>query len=363
MPPVFGRSLPDPHPYDAALVSLLFATMEERAIALNLMHDHRVSPARERAFDAFVKQPCAAVHLRRALDDYFHAKVRHRKLPHYVYHAVNANNLLNGLVATRPMISPALPADSQPATILKGLMATRPMIRGDIQLVRVLDLNGLNRVFQWAQRERRFAPRWGRTFDRFPRNISDGRAVMDWLDEKMQPRTVESFVATVLDVLRIHRAEKKAYQPTWATTWAAFKEHVAAGPDRWCQVLGIDKPRACWVILLRYTVREAGTIARPTQLDCGWHQFHFPSPPGAALSAGGHPMDISTVPPANRLRPEFIHKQPAHLLEHWTSLAPNNYGRTSAPTAPSLSAQRQTHHQLLAQIYGPGVYQWMPNPI
>jgi hypothetical protein len=339
MPPVFGRSLPDPHPYDAALASLLAATTDERAIALNLMHDHRVSPAREREFDAFVKPPCTDVQLRLALDEYFHAKVRHRKLPHYVYHAVNANNLLNGQVAVRPMI------------------------RGDVQLVRVLDLNGLNRVFQWAYGVRRANPRWGRTFDRFPRNISDGRAVLGWLDEKMQPRTVESFVATVLDVLRTHRAEKKAYQPTWATTWAAFKEHVAAGPDRWCQVLGIDKPRACWVILLRYTVREAGTIARPTQLDCGWHQFHFPSPPGASLSTGGHPMDISTVPPANRLRPEFIHKQPNHLLEHWLSLAPNNYGRTTAPTAPSLSAQRQTHHQLLAQIYGSGVYQWLPNPI
>jgi hypothetical protein len=336
MPPVFGRYLPDPHPYDGALMGMWSATVEERAVAINLMYDHRVSEDRERAFDGFVKKPCTASSLRRALKDYFEEKVRWRKLPHYVYNGVNADNLLNGQPGVRPLIKP------------------------DSRLIRVLDLNGLRDVFQWAQIEPKYRGRWGTAFDRFPRGVANDREVMDFLDEKMG-RSVGDFVKIVLDVLDKHRLEKKPFQPTWATMWVAFKDHLSEGPDRWHQILGMDKPGPRWLVLLRYTVHEAGTVARPTQLDSGWYQFHFPSPPAASLSMGGHPMDLGAS--ATTLLPEYIHKQIRHPPEHWTALAPNNFGRTTAPPLPTLSEERKIHHELLVHHYGPSVYSWMNSPI
>ncbi|HYH86169.1 MAG TPA: hypothetical protein VEX60_12000 [Pyrinomonadaceae bacterium] len=338
MPPVFGRYIPDPHTYYDALTEMRASTVEEKAVAINLMYDHRVSVERERAFDAFVKHPCTAFGLRKALKDYFEEKVRERKLPHYVYSDVNACNLLNGQPGVRPLIKP------------------------ETKLIRVLDLNGLKGVFQWAQTERKYRGRWGRTFDRFPPDMND-RAVMDFLDEKMESRSVVDFVGTVLDVLNEHRLEKKPFQPTWATMWSAFRDYVDEGPDRWHQVLGMDKPSSCWLVLLRYTVREAGTVARPTQLDSGWYQFHFPSPPppNPPLSTGGHPMDLKAS--ADRVLPEYVHKQIRHLPEHWTVLAPNNYGRTTAPPLPALADERKIHHRLLIHHYGPSVRSWMNDPI
>jgi hypothetical protein len=308
-------------------------------MAINLMCDHRVTMERERVFDSYVRRPCTDFSLRRALKDYYETRVRPRKLPEYVHNDVNGINILNGRARARPIIKP------------------------DLRLVRVLDLNGLKHIFQWAQTEgrRKYPTRWGTTFDTFPRDVANDGAVMDFLDRRMGGRTFGDFVATVLDMLNVHSTiEKKPFQPTWATTWAAFEGHVAAGADRWLEVLGVNKRRPCWLILLRYTVREAGTIARPTQLDGGWYQFHFPSPPSAMLSGGGHPMDLRTSPRATNLFPEYIHKQIHHPPEHWTAIAPDlNYGRTSALLSSPLSRQRQTHHALLVYTYGSDVLQWM----
>jgi len=343
MPPVFGRNLPDPHPYDVAISSMLSKTVGERAMAINLMSDYRVSAERERAFDSYVRRPCTDFLLRSALKDYFETQVRPRKRPDYVYNYLNGNNILNGYAYARPIIKP------------------------DVQLVRVLDLNGLKHVFQWAQTEgrRSYPARWGSTFDTFPRDVANDRAVMDFLDRRMGRRTVGDFVRTVLDVLSVHSTlEKKPFQPTWATTWTAFREHITGGANRWLEVIGISKRIPCWLILLKYTVREAGTVVRPTQLDGGWYQFHFPSPPRALLSRGGHPMDLRTSPRAVKLLPEYIHKQIHHPIEHWTNITPDsNYGRSSALVSTSLSKQRQAHYGLLASTYGSSILRWMKRAI
>jgi len=302
------------------------------------MFDHRVSSERESIFDGFVNFPRNDFVLRRALKDYFEEKIRPRKLPHYVYRDVNADNLLNGSARLPPLIKP------------------------DTRLVSVLDLNGLKGVFQWAQNDRKYRTRWGTTFNRFPRDISDDNAVLDFLDEKMNGRAVQDFVTTVLDVLNIHRLEGKPFQPVWATRWAAFKDYAKEGPDRWHELLGMNKTDSRWLVLLRYTVREAGTIARPTQLDAGWfNQFHFPSPPVAPLTVGGHPMDLKAV--SRKLLPEYIHKQLHYEQRYWMELAPDNYGRTTPSRLPTLERQRSEHHQLLIDDYGPTVRSWMVDPI
>lgn len=332
---VFGRNS-KPHPYDAAIDEWLHsAEPEERAMARNLMHDHRISKAREQEFDRLVDRPCNTVNLQRAIKKYFEKKVRTRTLPDYVYKRVNANNLLTGK-----------------DEIL-------PYIHKDVKLVRVLDLNGLRRVFQWAKSKRR----WGESFEKFPRRPNDA-TIAKWLDEKLQgsiENQIERFVGTVLDVMNDYRREHP-YQPTWATTWTAFEPYLEDEPDRWLQVLGMAKVPPRWLILLKYTVREAGTIARPTQLDAGWYAYHFPSPPQAPLGVGGHPMDLRISRKLRCLLPEYIHKQISHPLEHWKDVG-SRIGRATAPNLEALAEQRKVHHELLTTRYGKEVCNWMPSPI
>lgn len=332
MPPVFGRFLPHPHPYDGAIATwLASSSADDRSMVINLMHDHRVNMNREQEFDKFVKRPCLATDLKRACDDYFKTKIRTRSLPHYVYKIINANNLLNGHITIRPQI------------------------KKDQKLVRVVDINGLRYVFQWAKNRRK----WGRIFSNFPRTLGD-REVMQWLDGLLGATSPERFIEVILDVMNIHRREHP-FQPTWASMWSGFKRYASDGPNRWMQAFGMHKPGLRWLMLLGYTVAEAGTVARPTQLDGGWYSYHFPSPPNAPLSVGGHPMDLRILPRTLDLLPEYIHKQIHHPLEHWTDLG-KYLGRTVAPTSVGISDQRQAHHELLARQYGGSVYSWMPRP-
>jgi hypothetical protein len=173
---------------------------------------------------------------------------------------------------------------------------------------------------------------------------------------------VERFVECVLRAMNEHRIEHP-FQPTWATAWSAFLPHEMAGPDRWAQALGlckVDYPR--WFVLLRYRVREAGTLVRPTQLDAGWGVYHFPSPPQARLETGGKCMDLNIAGAGNPLLPEFIHKQIEHTMEHWLGTG-QRIGRTTRPINGNLAALRRAHYSKLCATYGPGVSAWMPECI
>jgi hypothetical protein len=346
MPPVFGRDFPNPHLYDAALASWLSSIEPDiRAMARNLMHDHRVSAEREKVFDSFVKSPATSGDLQRAIVDYFNAKVRTRTLPEYVYRDPNGNNLLTG----------------------RG--SIQPIIHKDVKLVRVLDLNRLRLVYQWANDSRNKKRAWRRSLTNFPLAPNDDE-IGKWLDDEIgggSEADIEEMVATVLDAVSTY-SQEKPFQPTWATTWAAFEPHQRLGPDRWTQSLGIASPPPRWIILLKYTVAEAGTLVRPTILDAGWYAYHFPSPPiplPAAipyLSSGGYSMDLRIRPRANHLIPEYIHKQIKHPLKHWFDAGTNTAirtGRTTAPNLESLVDQRNTHHELLASVYGTGIRIWM----
>lgn len=332
MPPVFGRLSAVPHPYEPVLQSWLGSRfVGHRAMARNIMHDHRVSTAREASFDKLLEHPCSDRGLQNAIVDYFKAKVRTRTLPDYVYSRLNGQNLLT------------------------GTPSGKHVLHKDLQLVRLLDLNGLGRMFRWAKDEKGV-----RQFERCP-GIGDDPAQARWLDEELQGQTEarqRAFVAAVLDVLNEYRRERP-FQPTWASTWAAFGSHAMAGPERWLQVFGMPRPTyPRWVVLLRYTVREAGTVARPTQLDAGWFPYHFPSPSQAPPAGGGHPMDLRLTPRATTLLPEYVHRQIDHLSSHVEGI-----GRTAGAVTGRLGNQRQAHHELLASRYGPDVRAWMASSI
>lgn len=335
MPPVFGRDFPDPHPYDNALKTWLASgDTFLQSMARNVMHDRRVSKEREDVFDHFVDKPCAARALNRAIVDYFIEKVRRRKRPHYVYKAINQRNLLTG----------------------RGLM---PLIHKDVRLVRILDLNGLSLVYQWANDPIRRKRLWEATLQSLPTSLTDS-TVAKWLNDEIEGKSsseIERTVSTILDIMNSY-SQEEAYQPTWATTWAAFEPHEKDGPERWLQVLGMTKPPPRWVILLSYTVAEAGTLAGPTTLDAGWNAYHFPAP----MAAGGHPMDLRISPRSTFVLPEFLHKQIRHPLAHWLDLG-GKIGRTVAANATVLADQRRAHFDLLVRVYGSGVRSWMKSPL
>src|SRR2546430_8005720 len=156
MPPVFGRMDPDPHPYDDALKAWLTSRDHSwQAMARNVMHDHRVSEARADAFDHFVDNPCTSAGLDRAMVDYSEEWIWHERLPHFLETAVNENNLLTN----------------------RDLL---PLIHKDVKLVRVLDLNGLRSVCQWANDPARRKKAWELTLLKFPSSLTDGK-VTKWL--------------------------------------------------------------------------------------------------------------------------------------------------------------------------------------
>ncbi len=330
MPPVFGRN--GPHPYDSAIQAWLGRNdLAYRSMARNIMHDHRVCEARADSFDALMNSPRTDSDLRDAIIRYKEIYIKTSRFPQFIDARVNQNNIVSG--------SPDV----------------RQVVHKSESLVRILDLNGLTPVFQWAKRQGHA------TFASFPTRAS-GPAVDTWLSRRIQQLPPDQFVSACLDAMNDYR-KYLPFHPTWAVAWRRFKPFVAQGGDRWLQVMGMHREFVGrWLILLSYTVGEAGTVARPTQLDAGWEPHHFPSPPQARAGKGGHPMDLETSYPLTELLSEFIHQQIHHTVRHWTD-AGGLIERTSAPTSGSLDVQRTNHHNLLGSRYGHYVFYWMPQCI
>ncbi|MBI1786386.1 MAG: hypothetical protein HYR60_02400 [Acidobacteria bacterium] len=335
--PVFGR-LSDNHGYGAALAAWrVSAFTDMRAMARNLMHDHRVSPEREADFDAFGGRPRSAEAIRRAITDYFQERIRVQKKPAFLDEATNLGNIVFGSAEVRdPLLS-------------------------DYELARVVDLTGLDRVFSEA---RRGGMAQFQGFTQETAADSEGRGTNRFLEPWLTtgPERAEEFIEAVLQAMNRFR-RTTPHHPSWTTGWLAFRDYIDAGAERWLELVGVPKsvfPR--WLIVLRYTVGEAGTVVRPTQLDAGWNAFHFPSPPQAARNVGGHPMDLRTSPPANGLIPEFIHEQIDHRMEHWIR-AGGLSGATARVVDGDLASLRRTHHRLLVRSYGTEVLRRMPEAV
>jgi hypothetical protein len=296
-----------------------------RAVAYNVMADHRVTRDREDLFLALAARAGAA-DVERLVREYFERRVRQRHLPDYVYDRINGDNILTD-------------------TAWRG-----GLIGKNMELVRIVNLNALWPVYENAPASLHL-----------PRKSTD---VRNWLDHIYHSslRTQELWVGRILEGLHLHR-RRSPFQPTWATSWWRFKTSVlddpGSHPGKWAERLGVHVS-GCpkWFIVLRYTVREAGTVARPTQLDAGFYAYHFPSPRAAPRVQSGHPMDLAVPCRTISLLPEFIHKQIDHPIEHWRNGLPS-VGRVDAATSNDIASQRGSHHALLASHY-PAVAAWMP---
>lgn len=348
MSKVFGRYHPA-HPYNAILDMWEKDTdPKQRALAINIRCDHRVSHERERSFDSETGRPRTDSALARALVDYYQDRIHRTDKPDFVKEKINRENI----VFSRNRFLDAL-------TLGRTARARAGAPARNVRLASVLDLNGLRIPFQWASPQRR--PAWQSLFAGLS-GWAHGTNFDAWLDGRLGSSTdaeKDEFITLTLQVLDAYR-RKHPFHPTWATSWNAFERHIAEGPNRWVQMVGAPRLSGRWQIVLKYAVGETGTLARPTQLDGGDFVFHFPSPPFMSPEKGGVVMDLRIAPPPNTLRPEFVHKQIQFTELHWRA-----GGRLLGQTTSyknNLVEQRLLHYQLLRQKYY-GVRSWMPQPI
>lgn len=332
---IFGRTPPGGHPFDYALGQLLEASRPswDRAMARNIMHDHRVTAEREAALQPFVRHAVTSrgafitdAALESGAKTYFDERVRKADPPDFVNPRLNGPNILDGVV-------------------------------GDLLLARVVDLNGLAQVFEKEARA------GNKVFEGFVWNDPDHPEVHSWLGrllDRVPSAQVDDFIESVLGAMN----ESKPFHPTWALLWSEFLPHSGEGPGRWLEVAGIPLTDAVshWVMVLRYTFREAVTRVRPTILDTRWSPQHFPSPPHAPPAAGGFCMDLRTSPPAEELVSEYIHPQVRHTLAQFLASG-RLIGVATGDASRRLENQRRAHHRLLVREFGLGVEEWMDAPV
>lgn len=359
---VFGRTSAS-HSYNRALAAWeRSGEIAKMAMACNIRHDHRVSPERERHFDSFCRKPRTAVELEQAISTYFKEKVRTRHYPDFVYNEINGCNLISGYSKVGQRLA------KDPRHDLA------PELNKDRMLLRIIDLNGLVVPYRTLLHKRQRIRWWSeavKSYSKIPRNLKlpDEQAWVDkWLKEMLDHDDEKSrsrFVAVVLSLLRTVR-KASSFQPTWATTLDAFAPHARTAdgkpnPDRWIQMMGLGKNTpGHWFIALAYTVAEAGTLARPTQLDGGWYEYHFPSPDETPREDGGLAMDLRITPAPTVLLPEYIHKEIDHTHKHWRD-AGCLLGHTSLWRCSDLAETRRAHQRLLSSAYQTATYTTCPN--
>lgn len=344
---VFGRGSGSGYAYDAALEEWRAWAeadpCERGAMVCNVRHDHRVSEERAEHFDRVMGRPRGGRAVRHALSDYHLRHVRHptqladgaREPPDFLDSRFNAANIL----------------EPNP----------------DIPLGTVLDLSRLGAVFRWAGRERLDG------FEEFPDNDSVPTGLNAWLTARLEPPEArEAWIQRILDVVDRSSIDQAPYHPTWCTLWSHLDPHLRNGADTWAGALGLPCGDAQgtdrgavphWLIVLKYTVRQAHRLCRPTILDVGWGAYHFPSPPKLPRVSGGVVMDVRPDPPQAVQLPEYIHAQIPFRISYWIA-----GGRLCQPTsgaAPAnLCSLRSRHHGLLADRYGADdVNAWMSAPV
>lgn len=313
--PVFSRIDGDrPHRYEAALAQIFEGAqessdsmvLENAMIARNLCHDHRVSPAREAAFDGYLSNLTKGERLfdgrslRDAAAEYFEKHVREQRTPDFVQAALNQPNL------------------PQPEETLDP---------GE-ELVRVFDLNGIGHLYRQAAIDP--ARRWEKLFLRVDHD-QRGPGTWDvaaWLHTELQdPAAWDDFIQATVEILNAD-FQQRAFQPVWVTKWHDFQKAIdwdpksRLQPERWLEVTGVPTAiPGTWHLLLVYPAAAVAPhpIVRPTMLDGRPSAFHFPSPPQAeqTIKKGGHPVDLRHNSAERILIPEYIHPQIRLEFDYW----------------------------------------------
>lgn len=292
MATVFGRPMGNHSPL-ANLIDTTLSTPNpdplEAVFAQNLRIDHRISVARGGAFEA--------AHVSKAIED-----EEAQPLSVALKRCKTESNRLRTLAHFR---DPDLNADN---ILLDGRspdVAAIPPVR---EFVRLINVTSECRRVAWARhvpgRRKEFEDKFGAEI---PSNFTDVKKVNEWIEgwKKENPR---QFIEAFFELVNRHYRAGAPYEPQWATTLKAFEEARSTPPCRPWERLGLQLKNDCWLVAVAYESAHPSTVARPTQLDAGGFEFHFPSPPNRIVTEGGLTMNASLEPNCKLAPlPEYVH--------------------------------------------------------
>jgi hypothetical protein len=286
MPRIFNRDLPEYDIYDTALQDAeICADDDLRAIAINLRCDPRVTEERELKFRKIFNGDIEA-----SLNEYFEKRIHGIDLPDF------CQNWCKNLIAD---------CSSDSGYCCEGF-------NKDIDLATVVNLNAFQKPIKEADDNYNLVdivPRWLEMRDLdITEALENPRTFSDWLDiqltgeDKDSPKA-EKIITTFFEIINYElNVNKKHFKPMiWVTDWGLFKQYTenfkpdgSLNVDRWNQVVGVNRTYPSWQIVIKYHSSNVDVLYRPCQLDGDFYPQHFPPPPNAEFSIGGHTVDLAS---------------------------------------------------------------------
>jgi len=309
-----------------ALIADMASSADEadRAIAENLIWDHRVTKERAEKFFDFLETECTNW-------------------------SASSQEFRNGLFAYRKRLVAA-----NPAAFEELPSSTSNLIPGTHDLVHVCDVTAKLMLMTTSGRTspdfKAANLRLGRGGAAFleVKNVDDLLATVV-SDARRAQRFVEAFLAMVVAYQKI-----SPWNPTWVAVWDQYEPtKVTASPNNWLEVVGKQAPlEPHWLLLLRYPSSGVRTLYRPTQLEAGNFSLHFPSPPCALLEVGGIAMQVGPAAPSIwQVLSEFIHTEIPFERAYWEATG-IMLAQTTVHPYESLSTYRRRHLQVLRDSFG-----------
>jgi len=272
---IFGREADPNLRRFAAIVAEMAASDEpsSKCIAWNLTWDNRVSPERALEFYRSSGFPNSVEDLQQALVDYVE------------------------LSASRdPGTTYFCPANQQ------NFVSDR--IPQSLELGHVLNVSSVLHRLQTEPRARE----WDLDL-----------AILLQAEDTLRRATGTAEREHIIDELLRAEFLLRGNRPFWAAAWSSLERNIEhASPNTWHTSVGLWRSRATFQILVRYPAAIAGQLVRPTQLDVGWFEYHFPSPQHLACGKGGFAMALRELfLPRPQLISEFIHRPVQLNHRHW----------------------------------------------
>jgi hypothetical protein len=311
---IFGKSSSGPTATLGRLAHECTLHPEEslRAVGLNLLCDHRVGEDRAEHFYEVTGRPSTVDELKRALVRYHTEWVCAQPDESYLSTLRNGHNFI---------LNSRLPKD---------LMLT----------------NVLN-VSSWVSRVKNIAPLMGVRLEQGIKRLADPSIGID---------ETELFLDDLFKAIERYRDER----PIWVARWQEFEKAIETGRTlTWNNAVGVWRRPGSWQVVLRYPLHAVDQLIRPTQLDSGFNQFHFPSPPFSDSTRGGFSMGLSQAIQASPLVPEFLHPPIRFNVAHWRAAGGLCAEVRDGPDA-SLWLYRDRHREKLATNFSKEVFGWLP---
>lgn len=204
MQQIFGRASGEPYGKlgDLAAEFLRSGLIDQRAVARNLMHDHRVSSARGANFYEWAGRPVDSLSLQRAVANYRWDRVRlHPDLT--FLHENNRNNFIEQHGASHA-------------------------------LAQVLDLNGLTKVFRLGRRrgipELQDVPSHAAVKEEEIAEVLEGKL------GSVEDRKREAAIDAILNAVNLTRDSEDLEDRrlcAWAASWDVFEARAGPNPESW----------------------------------------------------------------------------------------------------------------------------------